>query len=125
MNVSTVPSDGSSVASGDSGSVFGGGAFGLEGEGDHLCGGVGGQGHWCVELVVKLLLLSSSSSSSSEDEGMIGICTELSFEGLGTGGAIIGGLVIVLFGKEDSSKVTSVDTLIVWVFLSQSLYPFE
>jgi hypothetical protein len=62
-----------------------------------------------------------SSSSSSEDGAGIGRFTGTWSEGLGAGRAIDLGLL----GKEDSSKVTSVETLIVRVCLSQSLYPFE
>ena len=62
-----------------------------------------------------------SSSSSSEDGAGIGSCTRFWSEGLGTGVAINLGW----FGNEDSSKVTSVDILIVQVRLSHSQYPFE
>jgi len=77
----------------------------------------------CILLWSELgeVLLESSSSSLSEDGTGIGSCTETWSEGLGAGSAMICGFA----GNEDSSKVTSVDTLIVRVFLSQSLYPFE
>jgi len=82
--------------------------------------GVGGL--WNLgDLGVGGLGAGGTSSSSLEDGAGLGSCTGTWSEGLGTGGAIDVGLL----GNEDSLKVMSIETLIVQVCLSQSLYPFE
>jgi hypothetical protein len=80
-----------------------------EDEGEGAAGGFGGKKGGFGTVGV--------SSSSSEDGGRIGSCTGARSKDFGGGGAMGEGL----FGNEDSSKVMSVDTLMVRVFLSQSL----
>ena len=87
-------------------------ANGVEGRVNFFGGGEG----LCIDET-----LLFSSSSSSEDGAGIGNCTGAWSLGLGVGGAQAMGLL----GKDDSSKTTSVEVLIVRVFLSQSRYPFE